>query len=196
MLILARHGRTAANAQHLLLGRMDVPLDDLGVRQAEAIGVALARGVPAPLRIVASPLQRTRATALAIAAAFGVGEVIFDDRWLEVDYGAYDGAPLADVPHEVWQHWRTDIGWTPPDGESLAAVGVRVRAACEDLMSDAAEGDVLVVSHVSPIKAAVAWAIGVGPEIAWRLRLDVASITRIGRGPDGAPIVRSFNEHV
>jgi len=173
---------------------MDVPLDDVGVRQAEAIGAALARaGASPPLRIVASPLGRTRTTALAIAAAFGEGEVTFDDRWLEVDYGTYDGAPLADVPHEVWQHWRTNIGWVPPEGESLAAVGVRVRAACEELMSDAATGDVLVVSHVSPIKAAVAWAVGAADDSAWRMFCDVASISRI-RTTDGRPTLVSFNE--
>ena len=194
MLILARHGRTEANAQRLLLGRMDVPLDDVGVRQAEAIGASLAgAGRSAPLRIVASPLERTRTTALAIAAAYGESEVMFDDRWLEVDYGTYDGAPLADVPHEVWQHWRGDIGWVPPEGESLAAVGVRVRAACKDLMSDAADGDVLVVSHVSPIKAAVAWAVGAGDDAAWRMFCDVASISRI-RTTDGRPTLVTFNE--
>ncbi len=125
VLILARHGRTAANAQRLLLGRMDVPLDEFGTRQAAAIGAALARqGCGA--RAASSParLDARRTTALAIADAFGVDDVTFDDRWLEVDYGEFDGAPLADVPHEVWQHWRSDPAWTPPDGESLAAVGV------------------------------------------------------------------------
>ena len=46
---------------------------------------------------------------MAIAAEYGVSDVTFDDRWLEVDYGDFDGSPLADVPHEVWQHWRSDI---------------------------------------------------------------------------------------
>jgi broad specificity phosphatase PhoE len=50
-----------------------------------------------------------------------------------------------------------------------------------------------VVSHVSPIKAAVAWALGVGDEITWRMWVAPASITRIGcSGP--APSLRSFNE--
>ena len=120
-------------------------------------------------------------------------EVEFDERWLEVDYGEYDGAPLAEVPHEVWQHWRTDIGWVPPGGESLAAVGQRVRAACDDYAEDAAEGDVIIVSHVSPIKAAVAWALAMGDEAAWRMFCDVASISRV-RTTGGAPTLVSFNE--
>ncbi len=193
MLILARHGRTTANAQRLLLGRMDLPLDDFGVRQAAAVGAALARTHGAPFRIVASPLERTLATARAIADACGVDEIVADDRWLEVDYGDFDGEPLAGVPSEVWQHWRSDSSWTPPNGESLADVGVRVRAACEDLSAEAAAGDVIVVSHVSPIKAAAAWAIATGDQTAWRLFCDVASISRV-RTANDQPTLVSWNE--
>ncbi|HVT76298.1 MAG TPA: histidine phosphatase family protein [Acidimicrobiales bacterium] len=192
MLILARHGRTAANAQRLLLGRLNIPLDDVGARQAAAVGAALARSVK-PVRVIASPLGRTIETAGAIAAACGVAQVETDERWIEVDYGQYDGEPLAEVPSEVWQHWRSDSAWTPPDGESLADVGVRVRAACEELMAEAAHEDVVVVSHVSPIKAAVAWAVGTGDQAAWRLFCDVASISRI-RTTGDQPTLVSWNE--
>lgn len=192
MLILARHGRTTANAQRLLLGRMDLPLDELGEAQAAAVGSALGACEVPPARIVASPLLRTRATAEAIAARCGLS-VEFDERFLEVDYGEYDGAPLADIPHEVWQHWRTDIGWVPPGGESLAAVGERVRAACESYAEEAADRDVVVVTHVSPIKAAVAWALAMGDEAAWRMFCDVASISRV-RTTGGNPTLVSFNE--
>ena len=52
---------------------------------------------------------------------------------------------------------------------------------------------VVAVSHVSPIKAIVAWALGCGSDITWRMHLDVASVTRIaGRG--GRPVLSSFNE--
>jgi broad specificity phosphatase PhoE len=193
VLILARHGRTTANAQRLLLGRMDLPLDDFGVRQAAAVGVAVARTHGAPFRIVASPLGRAVETARAIAEACGVGDVVTDERWVEVDYGDFDGEPLADVPGEVWQHWRSDSSWTPPNGESLADVGVRVRAACEDLAAEAAAGDVIVVSHVSPIKAAAAWAIATGDQTAWRLFCDVASISRV-RTANDQPTLVSWNE--
>ena len=71
--------------------------------------------------------------------------------------------------------------------------GVRVREGAGDLVEEAADRDVVVVSHVSPIKAAVAWALGVGDEVAWRMWVAPASITRIGcRG--ATPSLRSFNE--
>jgi broad specificity phosphatase PhoE len=191
VLILARHGRTTANAQRLLLGRMDLPLDEVGLLQAAAVGGAL--GQTKPVRVIASPLGRALETAHAIADACGVAQVETDERWIEVDYGDFDGEPLADVPGEVWQHWRSNTAWTPPNGESLADVGVRVRAACDELAAAAAEGDVVVVSHVSPIKAAVAWAIGTGDDAAWRLFCDVASISRV-RTTGDQPTLVSWNE--
>ena len=50
----------------------------------------------------------------------------------------------------------------------------------------------VVVSHVSPIKAAVAWALGT-VDLYWRLHLRTASVTRIGWNRD-APILHGFNE--
>ncbi|MEY2397896.1 MAG: alpha-ribazole phosphatase [Actinomycetota bacterium] len=193
MLIVARHGRTESNAQNRLLGRTDLPLDAVGEAQAAALGASFARSSPAPARIIASPLARTRATAEAIAAACGGVDVVFDERWIEVDYGIYEGAPLSDVPTEVWDHWRADSSWVPPGGESLSHVGVRVREACAELAVEAASADVVVVSHVSPIKAAVAWAVGSGDDAAWRLFCAVASVSRI-RTTGPQPTLVSFNE--
>ena len=45
---------------------------------------------------------------------------------------------------------------------------------------------VVAVSHVSPIKAAVAWALGVDERATLRMQLGLASITRIGARPDGS----------
>ena len=94
---------------------------------------------------------------------------------------------------EVWKQWRSDRTYRPPGGETFEEVDERVWAACADLVDDAADGDVVVVSHVSPIKAAVAWALGVDGSIAWRMHLDVASICRVSASPRGATL-RSFNE--
>ncbi len=60
-------------------------------------------------------------------------------------------------------------------------------------MGAAAGGDVVVVSHVSPIKSAVAWALQVGDDVAWHMHLNLASICRIAMGTDG-PVLHSFNE--
>jgi probable phosphoglycerate mutase len=193
VLVLVRHGETAGNAAGLLLGRSESPLTDRGRSQAAALSAALG-----PVsRLVVSPLGRARDTAGALMLAVPA-EV--DERWIEVDYGELEGQALGAVPAEVWTRWRADPTFRPPGGESLAEVGARVRGACEELFARAgegarAEGDVVVVSHVSPIKAAVAWALGAGDELAWRLYLATASITRIAWGVDG-PVLRRYNETV
>ncbi|HEU5308592.1 MAG TPA: histidine phosphatase family protein [Acidimicrobiia bacterium] len=184
MLVLVRHGQTDANARGLLLGRADPPLSELGRHQA----AALAAHVPADARLVASPLVRAQETAAALG-----GPVEVDDRWIELDYGSFDGRPVADVPAAVWREWRADPHYVPPGGESLAMLGTRVRAACDDLLEEARERDVVVVSHVSPIKAAIGWALGAGDEIGWHMFVQLASIARIAIGPWG-PSLHSFNE--
>jgi broad specificity phosphatase PhoE len=186
VLILLRHGQTPANVARLLLGRSDPPLTELGRRQAEAL--ARVEGVAGARRVVASPLRRAVETAELLGRPVEV-----DERWIEIDYGRYEAMPLVDVPGEMWARWRADPSWAPDGGESLTDVGKRVRGACEELAAEAAETDVVVVSHVSPIKAAVTWALGVGEEVIWRMFLDVAAVTRISVGPIG-PSLRSFNE--
>jgi broad specificity phosphatase PhoE len=184
MLILVRHGQTAANVAGLLLGQADPPLTERGQAQAQALAAAL----PPPDRVISSPLTRARDT----AAAFG-RPVEIDERWIEMDYGRLDGAPVASVAWEVWERWREDLTFVPAGGESLATVGERVRAACEQLAEEARVTDVVVVSHVSPIKAAIAWALGVGDEVAWRMFVEDASVARIAWCPSG-PLLKSFNE--
>jgi broad specificity phosphatase PhoE len=187
VLILVRHGQTEANRARLLLGRTDVSLTGLGRRQAAALCETL-RATADVTAVIASPLARARET----AAGFGL-PVEIDERWIELDYGAFEARPLADVPASLWGRWRADPEFAPEHGESLAACGRRVRDACEELRSRAATADVVVVSHVSPIKAGVAWAVGAGDDVVWRMHCDVASITRIAtRGPH--PVLHSYNE--
>lgn len=204
MLILIRHGESTGNAEGLLLGRLDAPLTERGLDQALSLGSSLT-GVT---RVISSPLVRARAT----AEALGLGiPVEIDERWIEMDYGEFDGRRLGAVPDEVWRQWKTDLHFRPRGGETLAEVGIRVREACDELFAlgddgPAAEddsdrrhrgvhgaGNVVVVSHVSPIKAAVCWALALGDEGAWRLYLATASITRLSWGTDG-PILNQYND--
>lgn len=184
MLIVARHGQTQANADGLLLGRLDPPLTDVGTAQAAALRAAVGEAS----RVVCSPLLRTRQTADALGLP-----VTVDERWIEVDYGIYDGWKLSDVPSEVWAAWRSDLSFTPEGGESLAAVGRRVADACRSLADEARSRDIVVVTHVSPVKAAVLWALGADDSSVWRMFVDVASVSRIAVTERG-PVLRSFNE--
>lgn len=215
MLLLVRHGQSEANVSGLLVGRLDSPLTVLGRRQAAALGSELAAhaqrtGKP-PVRLISSPLGRALETADAIAAALRPGPsgaslpsgrqaatvgrlpIEVDERFVELDYGELDGLAPSELSPGIWDGWRADPKWRPPGGETLSEVDARVAAACQELAAAASGGDVVVVSHVSPIKAAVAWALGGGAELSWRLSLGVASITRISTSSPARALV-SFNE--
>ena len=99
---------------------------------------------------------------------------------------------MRDVPSGLWQQWISDPDFRPPGGESLQEMGDRVYAACDDLLEAARHHDVVVVSHATPIKAAMAWALGVDVTITWRSQIDQASITRI-LIRDRGPALHAFN---
>ena len=183
MLILLRHGQTTANAQALLQGHMNLPLDPVGERQAQRSGEYLRSAFPNAL-VISSPLTRAHQTASAVSA-----DVVVDERFIELDYGQWDGIPLTDVDAQSWADWRADPSFRPPGGETLVELDARVRPALDELSERAQHGHVIVVSHVSPIKSGVTWALGVGPEVSWRCQLDRASICRIAISPRGPSLV-------
>lgn len=187
MLILLRHGQTAANAASLLQGRIDLPLDDVGVEQARRSG-AFIRETIGEVVVISSPLLRARETAAAISQ-----DITIDERFIELDYGDWDGVAMSEVDQQQWRQWRNDPTFRPPNGETLLELDARVQPALSEISDIAREKTVVVVSHVSPIKSAVAWAMGVGPETSWRMHLERASICRIAVGPRG-PSLHSFND--
>lgn len=183
-----RHGQTVMNRSGRFQGRADSPLTEFGEAQAAAVAATLADS--GATVVVTSPLQRARQTAAKIAAELGV-RVDVDDRLVEIDYGAWDGEPLSSVSAEEWARWRADPAFTPPGGESLEMVWTRTVVCADELLQPGRT--VIAVSHVSPIKSVVAWALGAGIEATWRMFLDVASICAVDRrGSD--PLLVSFNQ--
>ena len=97
------------------------------------------------------------------------------------------------MPTAAWASWRSDARtrprvanrWGP--STTASALRLRTRSSWRGIET------VVVVSHVSPIKAAVAWALGGDVTMSWRLQLDQAAVSRIMPGPNGA-VLRSFNE--
>lgn len=194
VLILVRHGESVANAQGLLLGRTDAELTEAGRRQVLTTRTLLTSPVA---EVRTSPLSRARLTAGLLALG---PEPVVDERWVEVDYGELELRPLGGIPAEVWTRWMRDRDFRPEGGETLAEVDTRVAEACGELFAAdgvgarRSDGDVVVVSHVTPIKAAVAWALGTA-DIYWRLHLRTASVTRIGWNTNrDVPILHGFNE--
>ena len=179
MIILIRHGQTTSNAARLLVGQSDPALTELGERQARALRPYLM----SVKEVWTSPLQRARATA---ALAVPNLEAVVKEPFIEVNYGSLDGQPLSLVSEEQWRAFEHDHNTAFGDGESLASVDQRVHLELGALLADQSSlmhnptEHLAIVSHMSPIKSAMTWALGVSGSVAWRMNLSNGSMTTIG----------------
>ena len=188
-LVMLRHGRTDLNRQRLLQGASDLPLDDLGRRQAVEAGDYVRRHWQID-KVVCSPRRRARET-MALA---GFGEdVITDDRLAEMDYGELEGPPVPVASGELFDAWSADPGYAPAGGESLAEVYERSVAAARELLAASASQTVLVCSHANPIKAIVSWTLGGTASGILRMYLRQASVSVVAQLPP-ALVLLGFNE--
>ncbi|NND83974.1 MAG: histidine phosphatase family protein [Acidimicrobiia bacterium] len=194
LLLVVRHGEAEGNRDHRFIGQEDVPLSDLGRKQAEAVADRLERlGVD---RIVASDLARARDTGTPLANRLGL-PIEEDPRLREIRNGDWRmrlPQEIADGWPDLWARYRAGEDVPRPGGETWADVGVRVRSALDDL----ADGDcavTVVFAHGGPVLWSVYWALGMavdsqlfhGPAHP----ASNASITTIGLP---GPKLRSFNE--
>jgi len=160
-LVLARHGQTAANAQHVLDSRPPgFPLNEKGWAQAEALGDRL-RGDPVTA-VHASVAVRARQTAEPVAAAHDL-EVQVVEGVHEVFCGELEGrsgrAALERfmAVYNAW--WKGDFDARMPGGESAHDVRARFLPAIDRIL-DGASGDVVLVSHGPAIRLAAAALLG------------------------------------
>ncbi len=195
-LFLVRHGEAAANIEMRYLGSQDDALTERGTWQAEQLAHALGQ---LPITAVyTSPLRRTAMTAAAIAQACNL-PVQADVRLREGAFGAWEGLTRAEVLARSDQdaallaQWERDPGCAPPEGDSLETVQSRSLACIQDLQTRHPDDWIVLVSHVSPIKALLCAALGVPLTVGRQLFLDPATISVIDWGE--RPIVRLFNAH-
>ena len=198
-LILARHGRTTANATGVLAGRSKgVHLDERGAEQARAAGERLA-GLPLAA-VVTSPLERCRETARAIVKLqAGPPPVPPRAGLVECDYGAWTGRELKTLAKEpMWKTVQAHPSAAAfPDGESMAEMSARAVAAVRrwDARVEAEHGPDAVwvaVSHGDVIKAILADALGIHLDTFQRIVVDPASLSVVRYTPM-RPFVVSTN---
>ena len=167
---LVRHGQSQGNvardAAHeaglsvidLDLRDVDVPLSDLGHRQAEAAGhwFAALPEKERPEVLLSSPYVRARQTAEAICAAGGLTggakPTVIDERLREREFGVFDGLTTLGIrekyPDEAAH--RSKMGkfyHRPPGGESWADVILRLRSVLNTINLQYADKRVLIVCH-------------------------------------------------
>ena len=197
---LVRHGRTAWNRELRTMGWLDIGIEEGWLEAAEATADVLERaGVT---RIVSSPLARARQTAEPLARRRAL-TIETDDAFGELRVAPWEGlteVEIAEAWPDDWRVWRSEPHRLEIEGrETLGELNARVGAALDALASSGAASDEVVAlfTHDAVIRAAVAWALGVGPEIYRHVDVANCSITTV-RIRDGVPrlVSSSCTDHL
>lgn len=197
-LLLLRHGETPLTPERRFsgTGSGDPGLSDVGRRQAEQAAqspLLLTAGIT---QILTSPLRRCRETAAIVAAALDLPVEVEDDL-REMDFGDWEGSTFAEVEQRhpadltAWKQ-SADVA---PTGSSETFTGLlhRVAAVAQRMTSTYPDTTVLAVTHVTPVKAFVAHALGAPPMSFFSMELSPAAHTRITY-TQTEPMLRSFND--
>lgn len=166
-IVLLRHGRTAWNVERRFQGSSDLPLDDVGVAQADAAATQLERVEPSIL--LSSDALRAQQTAEALATSIGV-EIRADARLREADLGDWEGLTRDEVerrfPRE-YLAWRHGVDIRRGGGETYVEVAARAQAAIGEGLVELPPGETMVVvTHGGTAKAAIGRLLGLAPD-AW-----------------------------
>lgn len=183
-ILFIRHGKTDFPLDRIYCDdREDPPLSAEGERQVAVTAKLLSTvGLAA---IYTSPTCRTSATAHALAAGHGLTPVpvpALRERHFGIWEGLYFHEIERDFP-DAYARWKRDhAGFKPEGGESVHDLLQRLSAWLNGIISTHAGRLIAVVSHVGPIRAAVAAAIGLPIEHYRRLNIDYASVSQVHYG--------------
>lgn len=180
---LVRHGQTEWSMSGRHTGLTDVPLTDLGRRQADALG-QMIEGATFD-RVLSSPLSRAWET-MELA---GLGETaIASGDLVEWDYGDYEGRRTADIRMDI-PNWSV---WTHPvvGGESIEEVAERTDRVIDTIRQ--AEGSVVVFAHGHVLRILAARWMDLAPTAGKALSLDTATRSTLGWEREN-PVIRTWN---
>jgi len=173
-----RHGESTYNAQGRVQGHLNVPLSELGRRQASALA-AVCKDFGAEA-IFSSPLRRARETADPIAAALAL-PIQEEPGLIEIKVGIFQGHSRSDLDRicpEEYARWSSgDPDFVVPGGESRRALMQRGRETLE-MIADCDYCRVIVVSHGAILAAAFKSLLEI-PAQRHPFLLENASISRV-----------------
>ena len=160
ILLLIRHGRTAYNAQRRWQGHLDVPLDDMGLEQAQALAARLADWPGTA--VYSSDLQRAAMTAVPLAAARN-GTPGYATDWRERHVGVFEGRAAEELQAaypDVFARMRQGI-IEIPGGERHESLQARVAAAYHRVLERHPNEMVAIVSHGGALNALVSYVLDI-----------------------------------
>ena len=177
---LVRHGQTAWNKEEIFRGRTDVPLDEVGLKQAELTGEYFKRiQIHA---IYSSPLSRAWQTAQKIAR-FHPLEVQLLEGMIDMSFGGWEGHAHQEIREKdpvPYRAWREEPHLARlPGGETLDEVRMRAMAALEEVIRLHPEHTVVLVSHRVVNKVLLCGILGIDNSHFWQISQDTTAINLI-----------------
>lgn len=177
-IILIRHGQTEWNRIERFRGRADVPLNETGLAQAEAVGKRVAAEFQ-PAAVYSSPLGRALTTAEAVARHSNL-PVQVHPGLVDIDYGEWQGLTPAEArqrwPEMVEAWYRQPHTACIPGGETLAAVRRRAMATVNMLAARHATQTIACVGHTVINRIILLGVLGLGNERFWHIRQEPGAI--------------------
>lgn len=144
---LVRHGETDYNREHRWQGHLDIPLNETGRKQAQALA-----GYLRDHRIGAcysSDLKRAYDTA-SLALKYHKIPIQPEPRLREMALGRFQGKTRqqlqAELP-DIYEKWNADDAYAPPEGESRLAMQARSLAAWRDIIANAQHETIMLTTH-------------------------------------------------
>ena len=192
--LLVRHGQTQWNREERFRGRADLPLNETGARQAEAVAWSL-KAWPVSA-IYHSPLKRALETASIIAGALALPSVNLD-ALIDIDFGSWTGLSDQEAATQDGALWHTWLESPQkvrfPGGESLDDVRQRVVAAVEELAVRHDRQTVILVSHNVVCRVLMCAMLGLDNSRFWQVKQDVCTLN-IFELRDSLPTVSLLND--
>lgn len=189
-ILLIRHGETVANRENIFRGRKDFPLNEVGLKQAQALANHLYEQINRLGRIssiYSSPLSRALDTALPIAKKFGL-DVIIEDNFTNISLGQWEGVSHREIAEkfpEEYHLWRTEPEKLRiPGGETLSDVQKRSVEATTKIVKQHQGETVAIVTHRAVLKPLIAGLIELPPPYFWKIHIDNASYCVIYHQPE------------
>ena len=176
-IILVRHGETEWNVEEVFRGRIDVELNQTGIKQAELLAEYLSkRKIDA---IYSSPLKRAVKTAEIVASHHRL-DVKVAPGLIDFDCGDWHGLlrqEVQDKYKELYALWvRHPDKVKIPGGESLNEVTERAMNVLDDVIAKH-EGTVVLLAHRVVNKVLICALLGLDNSRFWNIRLDICGIT-------------------
>ena len=180
-IILIRHGQTAWNAEERIRGQVDVPLDPIGVGQAQATAARVAKEWQ-PVAVYCSPLERAVQTARFIADELGL-DVQKVSELNDMNFGTWQGLSYREVRAswpEMARRWMEEPDRVSfPGGESLGVVKERGMTAVQRIIDRHADQHVVIVGHTVLNRVLLCAVLGLTNASHWRIGQDTCAVNVI-----------------